>query len=222
MAFPGFHEETTNQVHIPEQFFRLLLPNIDNLDELKLSIYIMWRFDRMDGPFHYLHLSELNHDNALLRSLDSDPERSTKKLQNALKRALKRGTLLQGNLALGGSTEKIICLNSPKGRVMLEAIKRGEWQGADRLQGGLDATQQVNIFQLYEAHIGPLTPMIADVLRDAEKTYQAAWITDAFRIAVEKNIRNWHYIEAILRRWQEEGRNDRKGQQARRSAQKAR
>ncbi len=87
MAFPGFHEEITNQVRIPEQFFHLILPKIDNLNELKLTMYVLWRLDRMDGPFHYLHLSELSHDTALMQSLDSDPERSDRKLKNSLKRA---------------------------------------------------------------------------------------------------------------------------------------
>jgi DNA replication protein DnaD len=64
--------------------------------------------------------------------------------------------------------------------------------------------------------------MIADALRDAEKTYQANWIEDAFRIAVERNKRNWHYIEAILHRWLEGGRDDRKDKQDRRDTEEAR
>jgi DnaD/phage-associated family protein len=67
-----------------------------------------------------------------------------------------------------------------------------------------------NAFQLYEEHIGPLTPMIAETLRDAEKTFPARWIEDAIRIAVENNVRRWNYVAAILRSWQEGGRDDRK------------
>ena len=52
--------------------------------------------------------------------------------------------------------------------------------------------------------------MIAEALRDAERTYPALWIEDAVRIAVENNIRNWRYVAAILNRWQAEGRDDRK------------
>ncbi len=43
---------------------------------------------------------------------------------------------------------------------------------------------------------------------------------DAFRIAVENNKRNWRYIKAILRRWQEKGRHER--QQDRRDTEKDR
>ncbi len=66
-----------------------------------------------------------------------------------------------------------------------------------------------NIFRLYEDHIGPLTPMIADELRDAEETYPPEWIEDAIRMAVENNARSWRYVNAILVRWQEEGRDER-------------
>jgi DnaD/phage-associated family protein len=65
-----------------------------------------------------------------------------------------------------------------------------------------------NIFQLYEDNIGLLSPILADELRDAEESYPASWIEDAFRIAVTKNARNWRYIRAILERWATEGKDD--------------
>jgi DnaD/phage-associated family protein len=68
--------------------------------------------------------------------------------------------------------------------------------------------ERSNIFRLYEENVGILTPMIADMLRDAEQIYPLDWIEDAVQIAVSKNIRNWRYIEAILRRWQEKGRDN--------------
>ncbi|MFQ6001984.1 MAG: DnaD domain protein, partial [Anaerolineae bacterium] len=51
-------------------------------------------------------------------------------------------------------------------------------------------------------------PLIAEELREAEKTYPAAWIEEAFKIAVERNARNWRYIQAILERWAREGKDD--------------
>lgn len=53
-------------------------------------------------------------------------------------------------------------------------------------------------FKIYEQEIGGLTPMIADAIKDAEKTYPLDWIPEAIAIAVQKNIRNWKYVEAIL------------------------
>ncbi len=64
-----------------------------------------------------------------------------------------------------------------------------------------------NAFRLYEENIGPLTPMLADALRDAEKTYPQGWVEDAITIAVTANVRRWNYIAAVLKRWQESGRD---------------
>jgi DnaD/phage-associated family protein len=73
-----------------------------------------------------------------------------------------------------------------------------------------------SIFQIYESNIGPLTPMIADALEDAEKTYPREWIVEAIALAVQNNKRNWRYCETILKRWQADGKDDGKknGQQA--------
>jgi DnaD/phage-associated family protein len=69
------------------------------------------------------------------------------------------------------------------------------------------------VFTLYEQNIGALTPLIADMLREAEKEYPSAWFEEAFTIAVAKNARNWKYVEAVLKRWKEKGKDERKDQQ---------
>jgi DNA replication protein len=221
MAFTGFSEDNIIQIRIPDQFFRHILLKIDKLDELKLTMYIFWRLERTEGSFHFIRFSDLLQDEQLTQSVVKEPSRARSVLGLALRRAVKRGTLLVADLE--DEQDKIICLNSPKGKAMIHAVQRGEWQpSADLSQPSEIFPEHPNIFQLYEANIGPLTPLIADALRDAEKTYQENWIDDAFRIAVEHNKRNWHYIEAILHRWQEGGRDDRKDQQDRRSDEKAR
>jgi DNA replication protein len=223
MTFPGFSEESTTQIRIPEQFFRDLLLQIDNLDELKLTLYIFWQLDRKEGLFRYLSLSDLVKDKQLLKSMGKDLKTARTALVEVLQQAAQRGTLILVDYPLNKKNERLIFLNTPKGRAALEAIKRGDWHIAgDPQQHPATYTERLNIFQLYEANVGPLTPIIADALRDAEKTYQANWIEDAFRIAVERNKRSWHYIEAILHRWQEGGRDDRKDKQYRRDTEKTR
>jgi DNA replication protein len=222
MTFHGFIDEYANQIHIPEQFFRHVLLDINNLNELKLTLYIFWRLEHMEGPIHYFRLSELAKDTQLLKSMGKDPEKAQAAIKAALKRAVQHGTLLQADIESKDIQEKLIFINSPKGRAAVVAIQSGEWRMTDKPDQPVEIyPEHPNIFQLYETHIGPITPMIADALRDAEKTYQAEWIEDAFRIAVERNKRNWHYIEAILHRWQEGGRDDRKDQQTRRDTEKA-
>jgi len=221
MPVANFPEEPNSQVKIPMQLFRQLLYDVDDLNELKLALFVFLRLDRMEGPFHYLRFTDLEKDAQLTKSIGSDVDPNRSALRDALQSAVRHGVLLQAEVPDQNRSEKIICLNSPKGQAMVEAIRRGEWRMPESPESTVFYPEHPNIFQLYEANIGPLTPMIADALRDAEKTYQANWIEDAFRIAVERNKRNWHYIEAILHRWQEGGRDDRKDQQDRRDTEEA-
>jgi DnaD/phage-associated family protein len=88
--------------------------------------------------------------------------------------------------------------------------------GTGYLKNRHEETTTNSIFQIYESNIGPLTPMIADALEDAEKTYPPAWISEAIALSVTNNKRNWRYCETILKRWQTDGKDDGKknGQQA--------
>ncbi len=73
--------------------------------------------------------------------------------------------------------------------------------------------ERSNLFTLYEQNIGALTPLIADMLREAEKEYPSAWFEEAFEIAVARNVRHWKYVEAILKRWKEKGKDERKNRE---------
>ena len=69
-------------------------------------------------------------------------------------------------------------------------------------------SEEKNVFTLYEANFGALTPMIRDELQLLEKDYPFAWIEDAFKEAIKKEARNLKYVEAILKRWKTEGRGN--------------
>jgi DnaD/phage-associated family protein len=71
-----------------------------------------------------------------------------------------------------------------------------------------------NIFTHYQNNIAMLTPIMADTLQDAEKTYSEAWVMEAIGLAVTNNKRNWRYCEAILKRWKESGKDEGKGKPA--------
>ncbi len=209
-TFRGFPEGKVRFTSIPEPFFSELLPEIDHLGELKVTIYVLWRFNQMEGTFRYLRRANFLEDPAFMRGLNENPKDAEAQLDEALEHCVKRGSLLKANLEMEGSQEIFYFLNSPKGRAAVQAIARGEWRSTGDPLTPLDFIQeQPNIFRLYEEHIGLLTPMIAETLREAENTYPARWLEDAVRLAVENNVRRWSYVEAILRRWQEGGRYDR-------------
>ncbi|MGD8624866.1 MAG: DnaD domain protein, partial [Anaerolineae bacterium] len=139
-------------------------------------------------------------------------------LRDALDRAVARGTLLR--VTAGGDADQQrgaakhkqnwYFVNSEKGRRAVDDLLAGRWTPDPPGQPlRLDA-QRPNIFVLYEQNIGPLTPLLSEELMEAEETYPADWIRDAFREAVELNKRSWRYVQRILERWAAEGREDEK------------
>jgi len=211
--FTGFTEGKQRLTPIFGAFFRELLPQIDHLGELKVVLYTFYRLDRIEGTFRYLERDDYARDEPFLAGLPQAEEDPQAALDEALSRAVRRGALLEATLTRSGQDEKLYFLNTPKGRAAVKAIQTGQWRsGAER--GQLEVLPEPpNIFRLYEENIGPLTPMLADALTETEAAYPAAWIEEAFRITVERNIRNLSYTLAILERWKREGRDDRKSRQ---------
>jgi DNA replication protein len=208
--FNGFTGDQAGTIPIPAQFFSHLLLDIDSLEELKLSLYIFWRLEHTEGKFRYVRKQDLAVDEHLMGALKNPDGDSHTALETALNKAVQRGTLLEAKIAAGQGQEILYFLNTPGGQAALKAIEHGEWRYSDDPHHPVDLNwHRPNIFRLYENNIGPLTPMIAETLQEAENTYPAHWIEDAMRIAVENNKRSWRYVEAILRRWQEGGRDER-------------
>jgi DNA replication protein len=206
--FKGFPEGKVSFTPVPAPFFSDLLPAIDHLGELKLTVYIFWRLERREGVFRYLRRAEIIEDDRFMQGMGETTALAERALNEALDLAVKRGTLLMAILELEDGTENFYFLNSPKGRAAIKAIQRGEWRPSGNAEVPIEVAEAPNIFRLYEEHIGPLTPLIAEALGEAEDAYPTQWIEDAFRIAVENNKRSWSYISAILRRWQEGGRDE--------------
>ena len=203
-TFSGFPEGRADPTPIPAGFFSDLLPVIDDLGELRLTLYAFWALARKPAAFRYLRREELAADRLLLQSYE-DGETG---LSAALERCVARGCLLQVHAGEGG--EAFYFLNTPKGRAAAAGLERGDWkpggEGPAPVELMLD---RPNVFNLYEQNIGPLTPLIAERLREAEASYPAEWIEDAMRIAVENNVRKWSYVQAILDDWKRRGKDDR-------------
>jgi len=209
--FKGFPEGKVHLTPVPSPFFTELLPQMSQLGELKLLLYIFWRLDRMEGAFRYLRLSDLLGDAKFVEGMGATGEAAQAAIQTALDQALKRGTLLQASLDFEDGAQSIYFLNSPKGRAALRAIHNGSWRLVEQTNDLTPALMEPpNIFRLYEQNIGPLTPMIAEGLTEAEQNYQKPWIEEAIRIAVQKDKRNLNYIIAILERWRREGKHGQK------------
>ncbi len=195
--FSGFSPGKTRNVILPEDVFTRLLPIIDDLDEVKVTLYVLYRLARQSGRVKYMYHHDLLNDPVLSSSLPGMAS-----IEAALDRAVERGTLLRAEAEIDGRREVVYFANTPRGRAALEALRRGEPLPE------VASPPRPNIFVLYEENIGPLTPLIAEELKEAEETYPAEWIEAAFREAVALNKRSWRYVRAILERWRSEGRRD--------------
>lgn len=199
-SFTGFPPGKTRLTPLPAAFFSELLPQIDHLGELKVTLYAFWFLDRMEGDIRFARFADFASDERLVSGLAESQTEALAALGDALARAVERGTLLRVGETESDSEQQLYFLNSPRGRAAVKALQNGDWspQQIKRPEARL-ALERPNIFSLYEQNIGPLTPLIAETLQDAEQTYPIEWIEEAIRSAVESNVRRWRYIEAILR-----------------------
>ncbi|PKO23957.1 MAG: hypothetical protein CVU38_01395 [Chloroflexi bacterium HGW-Chloroflexi-1] len=210
-GFSGFPAGKLATTPVPNLFFSELLPLIDNLAELKVTLHVFWLIGKKRGALRYARLDELLHDDRLLDGLTTSTTPGAAALRDGLERAVARGTLLHVTVHRGDMTEAWYMVNSSNGRQVLEKLHAGELDLlADVAEDVQLQVERPTIFVLYEQNIGLLTPMIAEELRDAEKHYPADWIADAFREAVALNKRSWRYVLAILERWRTEGKSESK------------
>jgi len=205
--FSGFPPGRTRTIAVPGQFFAELLQMIDDLAELKITLYLFWALQQQEGEYRYLTLRELLRDARFLSGLDPDPETAAEAAQAGLARAVERGTLLHVQVPGVEGPEDVYFVNTVRGRNAVRAIEAGRFVPGDRQTPIALVDERPNIFALYEENIGPLSPLISDQLRAAEQDYPPAWIEEAIRLAVERNARNWRYIAAILQRWESEGKD---------------
>lgn len=215
-GFIGFPNQKMLDVIVPDLFFIDLLPQIDDLAELKLTVYFFWLLNEQEGSLRFVRGEDMRRDEILLQSLnlESDLRSPLATLEDALERAVARNTLLRMDVETDTEIDTIVedwyFLNTTKGRQAVAAIRQGQLATLQSIvpQDARLHVERPNIFVLYEQNIGLMTAMIADQLRDLEKSYPPAWIVDALEIAVLNNKRHLNYIRAILRRWETEGKDE--------------
>ena len=210
-TFSGFPGGRIGQTSLPDLFFSELLPLIDNLAELKVTLYIFWLLYHKKGELRYVTLQELQGNGTLLRGLQGLAASPAEALRDGLQRGVARGTLL--HLRSTDGEQHFYFVNSAQGRRAVEQAQTGELSLAEcsLLTEPVAPAERPNIFVLYEQNVGLLQPIIAEELQEAERAYPQKWIEEAFRIAVENNVRNWKYIRRILERWVADGKDDGKG-----------
>ncbi len=203
----GSRASQRKRLSVPAEYIYRSLAEIDDLAEMKLTLFCLLALEQKEGEYRYLRQAELLADENLMRGIaqidQSQPAGDL--LQGAISKAIARGTLLESQIELAGQTRRILMLNDEDGQTVHRQIELGDWLpvASDEIE---ILPVRPTLYGLYEANIGALTPMIAEAIKEAEATYPCEWIEDAMRYAVERNARNWRYIRKVLESWQREGR----------------
>ncbi len=208
-GFQGFPAGEMHSILMPQLFYTDLLPKIDDLAELKLTLYIFFLLQTEQHPGPWISDDRLRQDPTLLSMVadTSDLYDPGTLLDAALERALIRNTLLPLEIQVEGTDirQKAYAFNTENGRKAQQQAQSAA-PGAAALSP--PAPDQSLPFRYYQQNFGLLTPLVADHIRDLEMEYSADWICEAMEIAVQNNARSLRYVEAILDRWTQEERGD--------------
>jgi DNA replication protein len=101
-AFAGFPSGKNPYVPVPEVFFTVLLPEIEDSAELKVTLHLFWLLAQKQGEPRCVSDRELFADRTLLHSLKrrGDPRPAEERLRQGLEEAVARGSLLRVELRL--------------------------------------------------------------------------------------------------------------------------
>jgi DnaD/phage-associated family protein len=194
---------------VPSVFFSELMPQIEDPAELRVSLYVIYALGRRRGYPRFVTAAELRAEAPLMASLgDGNEAGAIEALEQGLEKAVVRGMLLRLDLERDDRIETLYFLNAPADARALGLVRAGRIDLGRALPARAEAPASArgNLFQLYEDNIGPLTPLVAEALKEAEQLYPFEWLEEAMREAVLLNKRSWRYISAILQRWATEGR----------------
>jgi DNA replication protein len=232
-AFTGFPSGKNPFVPLPETFFSVVLPQIENLGELKVVLHLFWRLYQKEGTPRCASDRELLADPLLRRTLkrQGDPRPVEERLRAALEQAQANGILLRVRVRVDDEIVSWYFFNTDRSRRAVMRLQQGELSPEVLLdtegpvgqspgsggEGGLSGgggtmhalaleVDRPNIFALYEQNVGLLLPLVAEELREAGERYPQEWIEEAFRLAAQQNKRKWSYIRAILHRWETDGK----------------
>ena len=203
MTAGGGQTRPVDVVPLPAALFGPLLERVTDVQTLRCALRAIFVLHRKQGRPSVVTARELAADPVL--GLGGDEATAERELAALAA----HGLLLRAPMDDGGAA---YCLDTPANRRTLSGTGartdggRSERDAVAPLDGGVG--ERPNVFRIYEENIGVITPMAAELLKDMEAEYPPEWIAEAFGQAVLANARNLRYIEAVLRRWRDDGRGD--------------
>ena len=181
---------------VPSTYVSQLMRHVEDLSELKVTVLAFYLLSQSRAYPSYVPHRELVLKATSLVGLDESA------CVAVIDTAVRRGVFLRMALPLSEGPTAVYFANIEADLAAIEQLK-SKSAGGPRTGG----PPVPNVFELYEQNIGIITPMMAEELKDAQRTYPAEWIEEAFREAVKARKLSWRYISRILERWTAEGKD---------------
>jgi|SRR5579863_4687905 len=159
-TFAGFPSGKNPYVPVPEVFFTVLLPEIEDSAELKVTLHLFWLLAQKQGNPRCVSDHELFADRTLLHSLKrrGDPRPAEERLRQGLEEATARGTVLRVQLRLlseGDDRGEIIdwyFFNTVRSRKVVAELQGAEMVPVRLLSGQDEDTEEVSEAVAVSAH----------------------------------------------------------------------
>ncbi|MFL2664955.1 MAG: DnaD domain protein [Dehalococcoidia bacterium] len=190
----------------PAPLFSTYLEKYESLEEVKILLKIIHSlYLKKDFPA-FLYTKELLSDPIMLKIYDNEKENINEGIKNSLISLEDKGIII---LIIDDENNERIFINTDQVRKHIQ--RQGIEKDFSYNQFGsgivdLSSEKQNPVITLYENNIGYITPIIYESIHNALIEYEEADILDAIKIASENNVKNWKYIETILKRWLSEGK----------------
>jgi len=200
-GFPARPQATA----IPNVFFSDLLPRLaDDPVAVGVTLYAFNALARGKGYPRYVAEADLRAEPGLASYLLTAGA-GDDAVERGLERAVELGVLRTLAVERDGVIARLYFLNAPADRRAMDAVRSGAVNVGRVVEREPAAAGRSSVFALYESLIGTVSPLIAEELAEAERSYPQEWLEAAFREAASQNARSWRYVSRILERWATEG-----------------
>ena len=166
-TFAGVPAGRVDVTPLPNVIFSEVLPEIDDLAEAQVTLHVFYLLYHKKGSPRFVTPNELKADATLRRALARSGAANRRNPGAGFEESRGRGTLLH----VVSDGEERYLFNTAESRTAIERLERGEGSPHKRFGAVVPVPQEPpNIFKLYEQNIGTLTPLIAEELKEADRS----------------------------------------------------
>ena len=214
MSFDGFHSGAPI-TPLPQALLRDVAPLMTDPAELIVTLYTVEMISRLRRFPRRILCRDLRESRPLNEALANlcAPRDADEAFVDGVNAAVERGTLLQARSVDDGVWAEWIALNNADGQ---RALDSASMPPASLAVHGREPVYS-SAPEIWQSAFGtPIPPILAEEVKAAESRYGLDWLHDAFAESAANGVRSWRYVQAILERWEQEGRDE--GDAAARSA----